>query len=99
MEKKDTKYYSVVFVGIWVDCYLYKLAHSVEYLHGSKLFDIGKSIVYLMLREFVHVINVVFKNSIQWQEGHDFIYAMDGFKDLCGLPLVVGAIDVIQVHI
>jgi hypothetical protein len=33
------------------------------------------------------------------QEGHDLTYVMDGFKYLCGLPLVVGAIDITQIHI
>jgi hypothetical protein len=98
MEKKDAKYCCVVFVGIWVVCSLYKLAHVIEYLHCSKLFAIGKSTMYLVLREFVHAVNVVFKNSIQWQEGHD-TYVMDDFKNLCIFSSVVRAIDVIQVHI
>jgi hypothetical protein len=52
-----------------------------------------------MLRKFVHVVNVVFKNFIQWPEGHDITYVIDGFKDLCGLPLIARAIKIIQVHI
>jgi hypothetical protein len=40
-----------------------------------------------MLREFVHVVNVVFKNFIQWPKGHDITYVIDGFKDLSGLPI------------
>jgi hypothetical protein len=43
--------------------------------------------MYLMLREFVHVVNVVFKNFIQWPKGHDITYVIDGFKDLSGLPI------------
>jgi hypothetical protein len=50
--------------------------------------------MYLMLRKFVHVVNVVFKIFIQWLKGHDITYVIDGFNDLHGLPLIVGTIKV-----
>jgi hypothetical protein len=37
---------------------------------------------------------MLFKIFIQWLKGHDITYVIDGFKYLCGLPLIVGAIKV-----
>ncbi len=50
-------------MNIKVACSLCKLAHVAEYLQCSELFAIGKSTIHLILWEFVHVINVVFKNQ------------------------------------
>ncbi len=47
--QKDTKYRSVILVGICVTCFLYKLAHGAKYLHCNDLFAIGKLIVHLIL--------------------------------------------------
>jgi hypothetical protein len=41
-------------------------AHNVNFLVCSKLFTIGKSIVSLVLHEFVTIINVTFKKLISW---------------------------------
>lgn len=62
-----------------VACSLCKLAHVVEYLQCIGLFAIGKLIVHLILREFVHAINVVFKNQLQWFKGDAFITRKQGF--------------------
>jgi hypothetical protein len=40
-----------------------------------------------------HVINVVFRNQIQWPQGEDLSRVMVGFKDWCGPPSIDGAID------
>jgi hypothetical protein len=42
--------------------------------------------MYLMYRKFVHVVNVVFKNFIQWPKGDNITYVIDGFKNLSGFP-------------
>jgi hypothetical protein len=63
------------------------------------LFAIGKSIVHVVLWEFVFAINVVCKNQIQWLEGEDLLEVVAGFKNFCGLPFVDGAINVIHIRI
>jgi hypothetical protein len=65
MEKECTRYRCVVLVNIYVACSLYKLAHGYEYLQCNELFVVGKSTIHLVLWEFVHVVNDVFKNQIQ----------------------------------
>jgi hypothetical protein len=63
------------------------------------MFAIGKSTVHLVLHEFIHAINVVFKNRIKWPKGEDLLKGMIGFKNFFGLQYVYGAIDVTQVDI
>jgi hypothetical protein len=82
-----------------VACDLYKLAHAFQNLHCSKLFAIGKSIVHLVLHEFVCVVNVVLKIQPKWHVGDDLIKVMIGFKDLCGLPSVHGTINATQIQL
>jgi hypothetical protein len=43
------------------------------------MFAIGKSIVHLVLHEFIHSINVVFKNQIKWPKGEDLLKVTIGF--------------------
>jgi len=38
MEKKNTKFYTIVLVSIYVICSLYKLMHASKYLHCFELF-------------------------------------------------------------
>jgi hypothetical protein len=99
MEKKDTKYMCMTPESIKVACSFYKLAHGLEYLQCNELFAIGKSTIHLMLREFVHVINDVFKAQLQWIECERLFQIMQGFKELLGLPCIQGAINAIQIHI
>jgi len=49
-------------INIKVVCSLSKLAHASKHLQCNELFTINKSIIHLVLQEFVHVVNVVFKN-------------------------------------
>ncbi len=58
-----THYQFVVTIRIRVACSFYKFAYGVEYLHHNELFEIGKSIVHVVLWEFVFAINVVCKNK------------------------------------
>jgi len=74
MEKKDTKYRCVVPVSIRVACSLYKLAHAAKYLQCSELFVIGKSTFHFVLHEFIHAMNKVFNNQVQWAEGDNLLY-------------------------
>jgi hypothetical protein len=99
MEKKDTKYRWTIRVSIKVVCSFYKLGHASKYLQCNELFAIGKSIVHLVLRKFVHVVNDVFKAQLWWLERERLFQIMDEFKKLLGLPSIQGAINVIQIHI
>jgi hypothetical protein len=62
--KKNTHYQNVIPMEIQVLCAIYKLAHGVNFLICNELFVIGKSIVSLMLHEFVEVANITFKKLI-----------------------------------
>lgn len=75
-------------MNIRVVCSLYKLTHASKYLQCSELFSIGKSIVRLMLRKFVHVVNDVFKAQLRWLECERLFQIMEGFKKLLGLPSI-----------
>jgi hypothetical protein len=68
MQKKETQYIFVVPMKICVTYFLYKLVHGVENMHCNEMFTISKSIVHLVLREFVCVVNVVFQSQIRWPE-------------------------------
>jgi len=54
---------------------------------------------HLVMKEFVHVINVVSQHNIEWLEGDDSVKVMDGFKTFFGIPFIHGTIDVIQIHL
>jgi hypothetical protein len=60
-------------MNIKVACSLYKLAHAAEYLQCSELFMIGKSTIHLLLHKFIHVVNKIFKNQVQWAKGHNLL--------------------------
>jgi hypothetical protein len=63
------------------------------------MFAIGKSTMHLVLHEFIHVLNVIFKNQIKWPKGEDLLKVMIGFKNFFSLQYVSSAIDVTPVHI
>jgi len=46
-----------------------------------------------MFRDVVHVVNIGFKNEIQWPSAKDVLEVATGFNQLCRLLGVVGAID------
>ncbi len=59
---------------------------------------IRKSSMNMVLHKFVFVVNIVFKS--QKQNGHKAkTQVMVGFKNICGLPLIYGAIDYTQIQI
>ncbi len=76
-----------------MSCVIYKLAHGYNFLIFIKLFAIGKSIVSLVLHEFVAVVNIVFWKLISWLVEANMCTIMNDFKLRCGLPSVQGAID------
>ncbi len=39
------------------------------------------------------------KSKTKWQQGKNLVQVMVGFKNICGLPLIYGAIDYTQIHI
>jgi len=72
MERNNMKTQVVVLVRVCVACSLYKLAHC------SELFVIKKSIVHLILQEFMCIMNFVLKNQMKWLEANDLIEVMQG---------------------
>ncbi len=99
IQRKDTKYRSAILVGIRVMCSLYKISHGIDYLQYGEMFAIGKSLVNMVLRDFIFTINEVFKNQVQCPQGEDSSQVMIRFKDLYGLLLVHGAMDCTHIHI
>jgi len=85
MEKKNIWYKFVVPIGIQVACFLFKLVHKIKYLQCSEMFAISKSTMHLVLHEFIHVLNVIFKNQIKWPKGEDLLKVMIGFKNFFSL--------------
>jgi hypothetical protein len=57
IKKRDTTYINAIHVGIKVVNSLYKLSHGVEYLQCNELFAIRKSLVNMVLYEFVLLTN------------------------------------------
>jgi hypothetical protein len=51
----------------------------------------------MVLQNFVHVVNVVFKNQIKWPKEKDLKDVMVGFKTFCDLLSIHNAINVIQI--
>jgi hypothetical protein len=62
MEKRNTKFWLVMFMNICMAWSLYKLVDVTLYLHCSELFAIGKFIMHLMLHEFIYAMNIMLKN-------------------------------------
>jgi len=89
---KNTKCIKAIHVEIRVSCVIYKLAHGYNFVIFIKLFAIGKSIVSLVLHEFVTVMNIVFWKLISWLVEANMCTVMNDFKLRCGLSSVQGAI-------
>jgi hypothetical protein len=49
--------------------------------------------------KFVYVVSVVLKFQIKWHEGSDLIEVMARFKELCGLLLIHGTINVTLINL
>ena len=94
VEKKGTKFWKAIPVLVRVAITLYKLIHGSRYLLCLENFVVEKNTIYQSIRAIVKVINVEFKNEIYWPCGNQLIEKMNEFKQYCGLPRVMGAIDV-----
>jgi hypothetical protein len=74
MENKNTKFWFAKLVGIHVACGLYKLVYTSQYLHRFEPFIIKKSIImHLVLHEFFHALNAVFRIQVKWLKGNDLV--------------------------
>jgi hypothetical protein len=62
--KQNTKYHKSIPIEIHVYCAIYKLAHGYNFMIYNEMFTIGKSIVYLIIQEFVVPTNLAFKKLI-----------------------------------
>jgi hypothetical protein len=75
--KQDTKYKKIVPIEICVCCAMYKLAQGVNFLVCNELFAMGKSIVSLILREFLYAINQIFSGLMKWPKGPTMTLIME----------------------
>jgi len=89
---KNTNYQFAVPIVVRVACALFKLSHGSSLLIYSEMFAMGRS-SYLFLREVVQTVNVVLKHEISWPRRETIGEIVDGFKQLCGLPGVLEAVD------
>jgi len=65
-----TQCIKAIHVEIYVSCVIYKLEHSYNFLICSKLFAIVKSIISLILHEFVVLVNMFLRSWFhgQWEQ-------------------------------
>jgi hypothetical protein len=98
-EKQNTKYRKAIPIAVRVACALFKLTQGASLLICSEFFAVGKSTVCKVVREFVRAVNCEFRHELRFPRGHAMIPYMADFKQLCGLPAVVGAIDGTHFHI
>jgi hypothetical protein len=56
-------------------------------------------IVHLILCDFVHVMDKVFKNQIWWFKTESLLHFMEGFRELLTLPRIGGTIDVVHIQL
>ncbi len=98
IRKQNTTYRCAIHVGIKVGVLALQTCAQNYYLQCSELFAMGKSSLNMVLHKFVVVVNVVFRNQIQWPWNEDLSRVMAVFKDWCGLLFVHGAIDCTQIH-
>ena len=64
-----------------------------------EFFAVGKDTVCKVVRKFVRAVNYEFYHELRFPRDHAMIAYMVDFKELCGLPVVVGAINGIHFHI
>jgi hypothetical protein len=98
-ERQNTKYRKAIPVPVRVACALFKLTQGVSLLIYSEFFAIGKSTVYKVIQEFVRAVNIEFCHELSFPRGRTMVTYMNDFKQLYGLPPVVGAIDGTHFHI
>jgi hypothetical protein len=91
ISKQNTKYKKTILRNS-SSCPIYKLAQVANVLICNKLFAIGHFTVGLVLYEMVMAI-VLLKKLISWPMGDRIQFVMIGFKSLCGMSNVMGAID------
>jgi hypothetical protein len=99
MEKKNIYHQCVIPIGIQVACSLYKIVHISKLFQCSELFTINKSTMHLVLRKFVFVLNIVFKNQIMLPKGKKLVKVVAKFKNCCGIPSFHKTIDITQIHV
>jgi hypothetical protein len=93
IQRQNTRFRKAVPSVVKVACALYKLTQGASLLSCSEQFAIGKSTMSCAIRDVVRAVNVVLRREIQWPRGNAVQTAMDDFREWCGLPAVVGAID------
>jgi hypothetical protein len=86
-------------ITIQVACTLLKLAQGASLTICSKFFALGVSTVSCILLDIGRAINIELWHEVQWPTSECLVQNQEEFKVLCGLPLVVGAIDGTHVHI
>lgn len=86
IKKRNTKHETSIPFNIKVVCSFYKLSHGVEYFQCIKLFAINKSLMNMVLHEFVCPVNENFKSQVWCRSKDDLLFqVMASFKEFYGL--------------
>ena len=91
--KRNTKFREAMPVKIRVVAAIFKLVQGSNLNVVSEMFAIGPSTISKVLREVVTAVNIAFKDEIRWPNNARALQNMVAFKDYCGLPSIIGAID------
>ncbi len=73
--------------------FLCKFINGANYSTCNEFFVVGKSIMFLVLHEFVYAINYMYRGLIYLLKGLAMILVMEKFMELCGLPNIKGVIN------
>ncbi len=93
LSNQNTKYQNTILVETKACCFIYELAHGVNFLIYNELFARRSPLFYVTLHEFVHIVKNIFRKLITWLKIVEMKYIMEDLKVWCGLPSVQGAIN------
>jgi hypothetical protein len=99
IQRRDTRYRLAIPVLVRVCCTLFKLAQGCSIFICFEFFAVGKTTVSQMLRDTVYAINETLRHKLTWPNGQKLLDCQLRFRDLCGMPGLVGAIDGMHVAI
>jgi hypothetical protein len=99
IQRRDTRYRLAIPALVRVCCTLFKLAQGCSIFICYEFFAVGKSFVSKMLRDTVCVVNDTLRHKLSWLSGQQLLECQLHFRDLYGMPGLVGAIDGMHVVI
>jgi len=93
MEKKNTKFWDVVFVSIYVAVVCTNLCMRLNTCIVLNCLLSKNQLSTLRFMNLCVQWTLFWKNQMKWLEGNGLIEVMDGFKDFYSMPPIHGTID------